>query len=34
MFDGTFHVFPVTGKVTPEGRQVLNDTAAFIAKHF
>jgi acetyl esterase/lipase len=34
LFDETFHAFPVTGNITPEGRQVLKDTIAFITKHF
>ncbi|MDR1219619.1 MAG: alpha/beta hydrolase [Treponema sp.] len=32
-FDEAFHSFPATGKITPEGTQVLAETAAFIHKY-
>jgi hypothetical protein len=34
LFYGTFQAFHATGKITPEGRHVLINTAAFTAKHF
>jgi acetyl esterase/lipase len=32
-FDEAFHSFPATGKITPEGAQVLAETVAFIHKY-
>jgi acetyl esterase/lipase len=32
-FDDAFHSFPATGRITPEGTQVLAETAAFIRKY-
>jgi acetyl esterase/lipase len=32
-FEDTFHSFPATGRITPEGTQALAETAAFIRKY-